>query len=137
MSSDYSIHHLSNELIFIQWHRTASFSSEDAFLKAIRVLLEEAPQPLYFLSDLRKGRITTVRTLQRLSELTKHSNWAGSTAFSQQPSTKMLIGSFQKFAQRSTSKNEQHETLEEALAFLESLKEELTQGIDWAKYLGN
>jgi hypothetical protein len=67
--------------------------------------------------------------------MTTDPNWGGSTAFLNQPTTRMLVGNFQKFARRSGSRNEKHENLEEALAFLDSLKPGLTEDIDWPEVL--
>ena len=132
MDADYHIRRLSDQLIYIHWKRTPDEKNENAFLIDLKWTLDASPKPQYVLSDLRYGRIISLRTLQQLAKLTEHVQFAGSTAFSQVPSTKFLVGSFRAFAYKSGSKNEMHETLEEALTFLESLKQDVTQNIDWA-----
>ncbi|HEX2907629.1 MAG TPA: hypothetical protein VHO69_12245 [Phototrophicaceae bacterium] len=134
---DYQIKKLTDELIFIQWRQTPTVNSEveNQYLKELEQLLTAAPQPVYFLSDLRSGRIVNLRAIRRLGELTQHRNWAGSTAFSKDPITSLLVRSFQSYAQKSPSKNEMQTTPEEALSFLEALKPGLTEGIDWPTVL--
>lgn len=134
---DYIITRLNDELVFIRWYRTPAAHSgcEDQFLAELECLLNESPVPMFFISDLRKGRIANVRSIQRLGALTRHKNWAGSTAFSKDPVTSLLVRSFQMFARTAQSKNEIQTTPEEALSFIESLKPGVTNGIDWTKVL--
>ncbi|MBI5667333.1 MAG: hypothetical protein HZC41_04935 [Chloroflexi bacterium] len=134
---DYKITRLTDELIFIRWYRTPTVhsGSEEQFLTELERLLNESSGPLYFISDLRRGRIANVRSIQRLGALTQHKNWAGSTAFSRDPVTSLLVRSFQLFAHSAQSKNEMQSTPEEALSFIESLKPGVTEGVDWVKVL--
>jgi hypothetical protein len=57
-------------------------------------MLDSAPQPLYFLSDLRKGRIVGMRAIAELGKCTQHPKWAGSTAFTQNPISRLFVDSF-------------------------------------------
>lgn len=134
---DYQIRQLTDQLVFICWYRTPAPNSncENQFLNELERLLDESPVPLYFVSDLRKGRIANVRSIQRLGALTQHKNWAGSTAFSRDPVTSLLVQSFKVFAHSARSKNEMQTTPEEALSFIESLKPGVTAGLEWAKIL--
>lgn len=134
---DYKITKLTDELVFIRWYRTPAphMRAEEQYLKELEQLLNEADAPLYLISDLRKGRIANLRSIQRLSALTQHKNWAGSTAFSQDSVTSLLVHSFQIFAHNTQTRNEMQTTPEQALSFIESLKPGLTKDIDWVKVL--
>lgn len=134
---DYKIARLTDELVFIRWYRTPATHAdcEARYLTELERLLNESPVPLYFISDLRQGRIANVRTIQKLGALTQHKNWAGSTAFSKDPITSMLVRSFKSFATSGTSRNEMQTTPEQALSFIETLKPGLTEGIEWDKIL--
>ena len=129
----YDIQRLSDELVLIKWHKTpaANTGIEERYLQELKQLLDQSPKPLYFISDLRQGRIINVRTLRALGQLTGHKNWAGSTAFSQNPVTKVLVNSFKSFAAEGDTNDEMQNTPEEALAFLEKLKPGLVRGIAW------
>jgi len=131
MSTDYTITSLSEELVLIRWHRSPGAKVEDDYLHELKRLLDAASKPQFFLSDLRRGRIIGMRSIKQLSEFTSHKNWAGSTAFSKDPISKMLVGNFRAFSSNSESRNEMHNTPEEAIAFLESLKPGLTSNINW------
>ncbi len=134
---DYTITKLTDELVFIRWYCTPAphLHIEEQYLNELEHVLNESPVPLYFISDLRKGRIANLRSIQRLSALTQHKNWAGSTAFSQDSITSLLVHSFQIFAHNASSRNEMQTTPEQALSFIESLKPGLTQTVDWVKVL--
>lgn len=135
---DYEIRRLSRNLVLIRWFVTPSKHSgiEDRFLNDLKLLLDESPAPMYFLSDLRQGRIVDIRAIQKLGQLTRHRNWAGSTAFSADPITALLLRSFKSFAVKSQSRDEMQTTPEAALAFLESLKPGITEGVDWQTAIG-
>ena len=135
---DYEITQLSDELIFIRWYATPRLGSpsERQFLADLRALLDNTQQPIYFVSDLRNGRIINLSTIQKLGKLFNHTNWGGSTAFSSDPITSMMVGMFSRFAHREKPEDEIWNTPEEALAYLETIKPGLTEGIDWAALLG-
>lgn len=135
---DYEIIKLTEELVFIRWLRTPGKDSkvEDQYLSDLRRVLDESSKPLYFLSDLRQGRIADVRAIQKLGQLTKHQHWAGSTAFSSDPITALLVRSFKSFATKVNSRNEMQDTPEAALSFLETLKPGVTENIDWDQVIG-
>jgi hypothetical protein len=135
MVDDYQLIPLSAELILIQWQRTPTPAVEDQYLDALKNLLDESDHPLYFLSDLRKGRIMGMRAIKRLGELTHHPKWAGSTAFSHNPITKMLVSNFRHYAMDTRSRNEMHNTPEQAIAFLENLRPGITDGVDFSPYI--
>lgn len=132
MATEYEFTALSDELILIKWFRSPSSPKvEQQYLDDLKHLLDTAKKPVYFISDLRLGRIVTIRTINHLGHLTAHANWGGSTAFSRDPITKVFVGTFQRFTGEQKSRNEMFDTPEQALAFMETLKAGLTEGIDW------
>ncbi|MAS33215.1 MAG: hypothetical protein CL610_04360 [Anaerolineaceae bacterium] len=131
---DYQIHKLKDDLVYICWYQTPKPNSgtDTQYLADMEALLNEAETPIYFVSDLRKGRITDIRAIRMLAKLTRHRNWAGSTAFSEDPITGILVGSFRAFAaDKRTSNDEIKRVPEEALQFLNELKPGIVDGIDW------
>ena len=136
MVADYEFIRLSNEVVLICWHRTpTSVKVEQQFVDELRRLLDTATMPQYVISDLRKGRIVTVRTLSQLGQLAGHANLGGSTAFSHDPLTNIFVETFKRLSGKYKSRNETFDTPEEALAFMESLKSGLTDNINWDKVL--
>lgn len=135
--SDYEFMRLSDELVLISWHRTPSSAKiEQQFVNELRQLLDSATIPQYIISDLRRGRIVTVRILSQLGQLTAHPNIGGSTAFSHDPLTNIFVATFKRLTGKYKSRNETFDTPEEALAFVESLKPGITNNIDWEKIIG-
>jgi hypothetical protein len=63
--------------------------------------------------------------------LTEHTNWGGSTAFSNNPVTSIMVGFFSRFAHKERPQDEIWNTPEEALAYLESIKPNITANLDW------
>ena len=90
----------------------------------------------YFISDLRRGQIVDVCIIHQLGALTRHTNWAGSTAFSQSPISKLFLGSFRKMVTAS-EKNMTFNLPEDAIAFLEVLSPNLTSEVDWPQILSS
>lgn len=135
MSSPFIFSRLSDRLVLITWTRTPDKTAEEDYLKQLGELLDAAEKPTYFISDIRKGRIIGMRSIQKLSEFTAHKNWAGSTAFSKDPVSKILLNSFKALSAKSESRNEMHTTPEEAISFIESLEPGITKDIDWDKVL--
>lgn len=129
---DYEIQKLKPDLIFIRWHRppTRQSDSQKTFLADLKKILDEAPMPIFFLSDLRRGVITNLETLRRLGELTLHPNWGGGVSYGTKFSTDMYVDTFENLSLRKTGDHMAY-TLEDALAYLESLKSGLTSDVDW------
>ncbi|MEL6269192.1 MAG: hypothetical protein AAFR22_05220 [Chloroflexota bacterium] len=130
----YSIQQLKKELVYITWDgspRAADYAIEERFIRDLRTTLDEAAGPVYVLSDLRRGRISNMKTIQRLAELTRHPNYAGSTAFSGNLITNILVGTFSRFSVETQPKDAIWKTPEEVLAYLELLQKGVTQNIDW------
>lgn len=131
---EYEITPLSKELLYIRWTASPEIGSptENQFLEDLTILLNNAKQPIYFLSDLRKGRISNMQTLWQLAQLAQHENWGGGTAFGNDPITNLLAQAFARFVRRANRQDEIWHTREQALAFLETLKPGITRGIDWS-----
>jgi hypothetical protein len=134
---NYSIRQLSSELFYIRWHPRSGFNvaDEKQFIHDLKVILNHAPDPVYFISDLRQGRITNVAVLNELAHLTRHKHWAGSTAFGKNPLSAIFVNTFSALAGQSRSHKEIYDTPEECLMYLESLRLHLTHGIDWNEVL--
>jgi len=122
---------LHQTLIYITWKRTPSTENGKAFIQALQQILDQANAPLYFISDLRHGQIVDIRIIHQLIGLTQHPNWAGSTAFSQNPISRLFLGSFHKMLPAGLDKNATFDRPEEAIAFLEHLCPGLTSSVNW------
>ncbi|PJF38776.1 MAG: hypothetical protein CUN54_10120 [Phototrophicales bacterium] len=72
-----------------------------------------------------------IQTISRLSALTRHRQWGGSTAFSQDAASQMFSRTFRSLSLGANSNNEIHKTLKDSLAFLEALKPGITENIAW------
>src|SRR5688500_6457245 len=90
--SPYTIQQVTPQLVYIKWLRNPSDAESHQFLYDLHNILERATQTQYFISDLRRGRIMSVRAINQLSQLVQHQQWGGSTAFSQNPISKMFVG---------------------------------------------
>jgi hypothetical protein len=126
----YAVNRLSPRLVMVVWLRTPLPHEAKDFIQTLQTLLDKADEPQYFISDLRRGQIVDVRIIHQLSALTKHANWAGSTAFSQSPISKLFLGSFRKMVTAS-DKNMTFDLPEDAIAFLEALSPVLTSAVNW------
>ena len=129
----YDLRFLTDELLFIKWYRVASAKTrpQAEFVDDITRRLNEAKGPVYFLSDLRLARVMDVATLQQMGQLTRHPNYGGGTAFSRDTLSNIFVRVFSRFAEPSKGNGDFFETLEEALAYLESLKPGIAAKVDW------
>ncbi len=130
-SNPFTFTRLSSKLVLITWLKTPDNQAEEAYLHQLGEMLDQAEHPLYFISDIRKGRIIGIRAIQKLSAFTSHKSWAGSTAFSKDPVSRIMLNSFKALSAKSNSRNEMHTTPEEAINFIETLETGVTQDIDW------
>lgn len=132
----YELVQLAPDLVLIRWSRSPTAAEGYDFIQALHQLMDAAAVPQYFISDLRKGRITQADILQRLGQVTTHANWAGSTAFGGGFASKVYVGLFDRLRPTRTAAPEIWPHADEALAYLEKLKPGLTAGIDWQTVLG-
>lgn len=108
---------------------------EAEYIDDLRMRIIASPHPLYFLSDLRQGRIVDVAILQRLGSLTRHSNYGGGSAFSEDVISSMFVGVFSKFADVQKGSSVFYKTIDQALAYLEALKPGVTTTVDWQTFI--
>lgn len=127
----YNIHSMSEKLIWISWERTPTSQEAGDFLNQLKKLLDDADGLIYFISDLRRGRIIDMRVIQQLGALSAHPNWGGSSAFTESPISKLFVGNFQRMVVKDAGKNSMFDQPEQALAFLEALEPGLTENIAW------
>ena len=83
----------------------------------------------------RKGRIIDVGILQKLGSLTRHANYGGGSAFSEDVISSMFVGVFSKFADAKKGSSVFYKTIDEALAYLEALKPGVTASVDWQAFI--
>lgn len=129
---------LSEQLVYIRWYDTPAIGdpAEVQFLEEAKAIIKTAEKPQYFISDLRKGRLTNIEVLHKLGSVARHPMWGGGTGFTHDPLSKIFAGIYVRFAKNAQDRDAMFERPEDALKFLESLKEGITQGIDWAEVLG-
>lgn len=134
---DYKLIKISDDLVFIKWYRTplVGADSEQQFLNDIELHLNQADRPIYFISDLRAGRIVNIDVLRRMAGLATHPNWGGGTSFSDNPLTSIFADVFARFAKRANRQDQIWYSPKEAIKFLETLKPGITEGIDWDRLL--
>ncbi|HEX2618661.1 MAG TPA: hypothetical protein VHL11_00905 [Phototrophicaceae bacterium] len=130
---DYETRKLSDNLIFIRWHRISFASevseSEQAFVAELKHYLDEATQTIYFVSDLRRGHITNVRALRKMGELTEHPYWGGGVSYGIKASTGLLVDTFERIALNKTG-DHMARTIGEVGEYLETLKPGIMKGIN-------
>lgn len=128
----YTIQCLKPTLYLITWHRTSNgLGTDNAYLDALKDILQQAEAPVYFISDLRHGRLVNMGSIKRLGKLTEHPMWGGSTAFTNNPVSRLHVSNFQRYTGNNLDHNPLLETPEEAIGFLESLQAGLTTDMDW------
>jgi hypothetical protein len=134
MVMDYEIVQVASNLIFIRWfNEPSAAATETRFLADLKQIVECSTQPVYFISDLRRGKITNVETLRRLGEMTRMHNWGGSSAFTDDSYTSLFVNLYSKYGDH--SKEEVWTKPEQALKRLEGLCPGITAGIDWKALL--
>ena len=137
--SFYDLRQVTDELIFVKWYKSANeFTHPEAdYIEDLRRRLSQSRFPLYFLSDLRKGRIIDVGILQKLGSLTSHPNYGGGSAFSEDVISSMFVGIFSKFADAEKGSSVFYKTIDEALAYLEALKPGMASAVDWQAFIAS
>jgi hypothetical protein len=135
----YTLLNITDELLFIKWYRSPSAATkpQEDYVDDLRARMEASEFPLYFLSDLREGRIMDVTIIQRLGRLTHHDHYGAGAAFSKDVFSSMFVGVFSRFAKQEKGEGVFFEKMEDALAYLESFKPGLAQNIDWGAALAD
>lgn len=126
----YRIAALKPNLVLIQWFRTPDDQSADVlnWLEELREIVHNATEPIYFLSDLRHGRVKDIAALFELGILSKHPNWAMGVSFSESISSEVYAGLFSRLSPR---EKPLADSLAAALTLLEEAKPGLTADVDW------
>jgi hypothetical protein len=129
-------------LYYVKWFEIPKPNSQimKSYFFELNAILDSEENPVYFLSDLRKGHITNVHLLLQLAKVLKHENYGGGAAFSDNLSASADMSMFRYIQNmsRSTNPKNSHElfsTAEEAIAFVESLDAGITNNIDWDEIL--
>lgn len=137
--SDFEIEQISPKLFYVRWFTAPKVGSpcERNYVNVLKDVLSQAPQPIYLISDLRRGRISNALVLRELGQLTAHPMLAGSTGFSSDPVTNLMVSVFKQYARRLNrdSRHETWETPEQAIAYLETLEEGISEGLDWQRII--
>lgn len=127
----YTIQWLKDNFVYITWQRTPGITEAQRFVAELDDIVRKAEQELYFMSDLRRGRIIDIRVIQMLSRLTQHDNWGGSVAFTTDPVSRSFVNIFQGMILENKDRNPMFDEFEKAYAFLEQLSPGITDGVDW------
>jgi hypothetical protein len=126
----YTIIKLSERLYFIRWMADATDEEATRFIAEMTLFLDQAENPLYFISDLTRGCITQLDVLRRLADLTTHRNWSGSTSFAS-ISSSVFSNLFARLASTRQKDDRTFTNLHDALDYLEELAPGITDRIDW------
>jgi hypothetical protein len=135
----YELRSLSDELVYIRWNRMPTKEDGIQYIADLKRLLDQAPHPLYFLSDLRRGHLSDAYTIQQLSRLASHQNWGAGTAFASgeisQPVKGIFVGLFVSLSRDKSRTGQMAGSLDEALEYLEEVKPGVTKSVDWKAVL--
>jgi len=134
--TSYTIYRLKDNLLYILWSRTPTITEAQQYVaKLQRILDAQQETDLYFMSDLRRGRIIDIRVIQMLSRLSQHERWGGSVAFTTDPVSRSFVNIFQNMITEHKERNMMFTEFEMAYSFLEQLEPGITQDIDWTALL--
>ncbi|MBL8131913.1 MAG: hypothetical protein JNL42_08650 [Anaerolineae bacterium] len=133
----YTFSRLNDHLVMISWQRSPRSDEAKQYITDLTRLLDDSPEPLFFISDMRKGRIMEMSIIKQLSELARHPHWAGSTAFTETSLSRMFGEDYRRMVVADkVDRNQIFREPEQALAYLETLCPGLTAGVDWEALLG-
>ncbi|MFZ4827653.1 MAG: hypothetical protein ACOYLB_09860 [Phototrophicaceae bacterium] len=129
----YTIHQLSAQLVYIKWHKNPPICNEfqNDFLSKLKALLDQAEGKLFFVSDLRAGRIHDAKFIRKLALLlTNHPQYGGSTSFAMDTISRTLVSVFTLTSRRGYQ-TEIHPNAESAFDYIESLCPSILHGVNW------
>ncbi len=131
-SAYYTLQQLNADLFFVRWYRrpVPDSKSETEYVAELRDQLNAVNHSLYFLSNLRRGRIVNVRILNELAELTHHPHYGGGVAFSDDNVSNMFVNIFSRLTDSEENRHVFHPSIEAAVAHLETLKPGISAGLD-------
>lgn len=128
----YTFTRLNQHLVLITWLRSPRSDEAVQYITDLTRLLDDSPDPVYFISDMRKGRIMEMNIIRRLSELAQHSHWAGSTAFTETSLSRMFGENYRRMVVADkVERNKIFREPEQAVAYLETLCPGLAAEVDW------
>lgn len=133
-SGVYRIVMLSDALCYIHWAQDASLKDGYQFVADLERILNQRPNKIYFISDLRLGCITQVEVLRKLSHLGAHPNWGGGTSFVS-PTSSIFSRFFDRLQRAHRQEDATWPTPEQAITYIEMLSPGITKGIDWERVL--
>lgn len=135
---NYRIYSLKENLVLITWFQRPHVRSmvEEQFIEELTQTLETASQPLYFISDLRRGFIRNPIALRSLAKTFNHTNFAGGVAFSSDVIVGIdysiyLVSSRRYNYTRHRESPQLYNNIEAAIAHLEQQSPGLTHNINW------
>ncbi|GAB4547920.1 MAG: hypothetical protein OHK0023_10000 [Anaerolineae bacterium] len=120
---------LNARLYLIRWEGNPTAAESEEFLRAFKHMLDTAPQPVATISDLRKGCITDVQIIRRLSQLCQSKKFLCGSSFSDIKG-QVFAGIFERFMLRQGGDDSAFSSAEEALQYLESLHPTIAEGVD-------
>lgn len=129
----YAIKPLSSQLVYIKWYKNPPICNDfqNDFLAKLKTLLDQAQDKLYFISDLRKGRIHDAKFIRKLAFLlTNHPRYGGSTSFAMDGISRALVSVF-TLASRRGYQTEIYPNADAAFSYIESICPSILDGIDW------
>ena len=121
---DFEFYPLSDELVFVRWHRNPTPVSQDAYLYELELLLDAARHHLYVICDVSEGQLSDGLAKQYLAKLRQHPHWGGSVSFGQ---AAVADARGRRAAPRPlTGPDTSVRDVEDALDYLEGLKPGIT-----------
>ena len=135
MNKAYEFIEIVPRLYLIKWSRTPNYKEEMLFIEELRQLLNNADDSLYFISDVRKGRLISSQSIGQLVRLTDHDSWAGSTAYSENSISNLFVKQFHRSLGENKDKNSMFDYAEEAVAFIQKLAPDLTKDVEWVDFI--
>jgi hypothetical protein len=127
---DFELHTLSDDLLFIRWRHNPTPASENALLSLLGMLLDEACNQVYFITDARDGILTSPRALRWMAELTRHEQFGGAVAYGQKMAAGVYFDAFRRLAAPNDQQENMVQTVDEALDHLEALRPGVTSTIN-------
>lgn len=127
---DFELHTLSDDLLFVRWRRDPTPASENALLSLLGMLLDEACNQLYLITDARDGILTSPRALRWMAELARHPQFGGAVAYGQKVVAGMYFDTFRRMAAPGDGLESMVQTVDEALDYLEALRPGITSAVN-------
>ncbi|MEO1443642.1 MAG: hypothetical protein AAFV33_24785, partial [Chloroflexota bacterium] len=92
----YEIKPLKPEVYLIQWTAIPSQQQAGEWVRDVQAVLDAAPHPVFFVSDLQRGYVEDVHALRRVGELTAHPMWGGGVSYSGKLGAQVFVRAFDR-----------------------------------------